>query len=169
MTLSNSFWDGTNWVRQLKYTSHYRTNISINSSGFTPLMTFRRKPTSSLANLFIGDFSFFTPTPYKGSNPVDAILQIRLNPVINSTNWIAPADQNNDDTFCQVNVDATTITGGDLIYTLIVPASTYIDEEIVDSLVVPIDTHVTLCARAIAYTAPVTGICNALFGLREYW
>lgn len=132
---------------------HSRTGISVPTTGWTPLLTFRRKAGFNSIPLFPDEYSVICAG-------ADIRLRMLLNPALSGTlTWIAPDGVDPAETICEVCETVTGLTGGDVVWkALHTPGNSQI-RSLGQSSVhfeIPRQRPLVLAAQAIGATATVS-------------
>jgi hypothetical protein len=101
----------------------------------------------------------------------DMLVQVRVNGTLTGASYATPANTTATETACEVDTTASAITGGELIWQGIIPASVgqarnLSTADLLD-LDIPANQPVTLCARRLTSTGGT--ISAAVLRWREEW
>lgn len=151
-----------------RITSQYNLNLTLTTSAFVPVVSFRRDPTfpiatrSNSASVKIEGFDMVCS--------VDLLYEIRFNPTLATASWQTPSDSTNTETAVQSDIAAIAMSGGIPIFAGIAGGgnkqSSFLSTQ--DNL----NLDLTQSQPATLAVKPVTGTTatlSAVFRVREEW
>lgn len=144
--------------------SQYRLAQGSIGTTFLPAISFRRKSTFESVSVKVEGFDLITDA--------DLVYQLRLNASLTSPTYATPTDTTAAETACEVDVSASAVSGGELLYEGLVAASgsgntskgsssetgLYID--------IPSVQPITLCIRRVSGTGATV---SSVLRWREEW
>jgi hypothetical protein len=143
-----------------RFAGEYRAPVATSTTA-VPTITFKAK-TGFLSRAIKVDMTDVIPASQ------DVIVEIRINGSLTGAVYATPTNHNANETACEVDVAATAITGGVVVWSNYFASGTgnrgLLAEALV-SLTIPAGQPVTLCVR----TPTGTGTCAAFFRVREEW
>lgn len=128
-----------------RVTGQERGSVATSTTA-TPLITFRRKSGFSNRSVILDGF-----TVDVGSQPV--VVEVRINGTLTSASYAAPANVTAAETALEVDVSATAISGGEVVWSAYFAAGSganTVTDRATLGLDIPREQPVTLCVRTLS-------------------
>lgn len=144
-----------------RFSGQYRAAVNTSTTS-VPTVTFRSKTAFQNRSIKMDEVSVIPTT-----EPV--IVEMVLNGSLTGASYVTPTNHTAAETACEVDISATAITGGTVIWSDYFAAGTSPSKgalgDAIVNLGIPAGQPISLCVR----TPSGTGTCAAFFRMREEW
>jgi len=149
------------YAPKYRATGQERASVSVGSGVVEPLVSFRSKSGFEDRSLQVESITAIVQT-----TPV--VAEIYINPTLTGASWANPTNYTAAETAVETDVSATSLSGGTLIWSELLPAGSGTNRaasKALNTIDIPENQVVTLAFRGVGGTATVT----AQLVMREEW